>query len=138
MASNRSGLRGYIASRPVRGERTPQHVQNLVIRDYAARQKRTYLLSATELSVPGCYIVLEDVLRELDAIEGIICYSLFMLPESRPARLRIYDRLLSAGAELHAAVENLALRSEEDVRRLEDIRLIDGLLASCPDPKTFA
>ena len=32
------GLRGYIASRPVAGARVPQHVQNLVIRDYARRK----------------------------------------------------------------------------------------------------
>ena len=35
--STRSGWRGYISPRPVRGSRTPQHVQNLVIRDYAQR-----------------------------------------------------------------------------------------------------
>ena len=58
--SNRFGYRGYIASRPVRGLAQPQHVQNLVVRDYASRAKLPYLLSATEYAMPGCYMVLES------------------------------------------------------------------------------
>ena len=34
----RSGHRGYIGARPLNGSRTPQHVQNIVIRDYAKRK----------------------------------------------------------------------------------------------------
>ena len=137
MIANRHGFRGYIASRQVRGERTPQHVQNLVIRDYAARNRFFYLLSATELSVPNCHIVLEDVLAELPAIEGIICYSLFMLPEHRAARRRVYDRVLAAGAELHAAVESLKIADEEDVARIEDIWMIERMLPDCLRPKAL-
>lgn len=134
MQSNRAGYRGYIASRPVRGDRAPQNVQNLVIRDYAQRNKLTYLLSATEFSPPGCYIVLEDVLQELSAIEGLICYSLFMLPQERGARRRVYDRVLTSGAELHAALENLKLADESDIQRIEDIWMVDRLLPDCLSP----
>jgi sporadic carbohydrate cluster protein (TIGR04323 family) len=49
--SNRHGHRGYIASRPVRGQDWPQHVQNLVVRDYAQRNGLHYLLSATEYAM---------------------------------------------------------------------------------------
>jgi sporadic carbohydrate cluster protein (TIGR04323 family) len=137
MQSNRSGYRGYIASRPIRGDRTPQNVQNLVIRDYAQRNKLTYLLSATEFSPAGCHIVLEDVLQELSAIEGLICYSLFMLPQERTARLRVYDRVLASGGELHAALENLKLADENDVARIEDIWMVDRLLPDCLPPKAL-
>ena len=58
------GYRGYIASRPVRGTSTPQHVQNLVIRDYAARSGLDFKLSATEYAMDGCYLMLEAVLDE--------------------------------------------------------------------------
>ena len=138
MTSNRSGFRGYIASRPVRGTTTPQHVQNLVIRDYAARNKLTYLLSATELSVPGCFMVMEDVLAELPSIEGMICYSLFMLPGGDAARRRLYERVLDSGAELHAALESLKIASESDVRRIEDIWTIERLLPRCLPPSALA
>ena len=80
------GFRGYIFSRPFQGERVPQNVQNLVIRDFAARSRLTYLLSATEYAMPGCFMMLEQVLAELPALEGMICYSIFQLPPDGRAR----------------------------------------------------
>ena len=62
------------------GDRIPQQVQNLVIRNYADRNRLTYLLSATEYAMPNCYMMLEKVIKELSGLEGVICYSLFMLP----------------------------------------------------------
>jgi sporadic carbohydrate cluster protein (TIGR04323 family) len=119
--SNRQGYRGYVASRAVRGQLWPQSVQNLVIRDYAQRNGLTYLLSAVEYAMPGCYMNLETVLEEVDAIEGVLLFSLFMLPERRERRRAIYDRILSAGASLHGALENLSLAEESDIQRIEDI-----------------
>jgi sporadic carbohydrate cluster protein (TIGR04323 family) len=138
MIANRSGFRGYIASRPVRGTLTPQHVQNLVIRDYAARNKMSYLLSATEMSVPGCFLVMEDVLAELPSIDGMICYSLFMLPHDDTARHRVYERVLGTGGELHAALESLKIANENDVQRIEDIWTIERLLPDCLPPNVLA
>ena len=125
--SNRQGYRGYVASRVVRGQVWPQGVQNLVIRDYAQRNGLTYLLSATEYAMPGCYMNLEAVLEELERIEGVLLFSLFMLPERRERRRAVYDRVLAAGTSLHGALENLSLREEGDVRRIEDIFAADRL-----------
>ena len=122
---SRAGYRGYIASRPVRGETTPQHVQNLVIRDYAARQKIQFLLSATEYAMPGCYMMLESVLDELTSIEGIILFSLFALPQNASRRRDIYGRVLSAGAALHSALEGVVLKSQSDLALVEDLFLVD-------------
>ena len=40
--------RGYIFSRTFMEERVPQHVQNLVIRDYCTIKQLDYLLHVTE------------------------------------------------------------------------------------------
>ena len=122
---NRVGHRGYIASRRVRGQLMPQQVQNLVVRDYARRRGLTYKLSATEYGMPGCYMMLESVLGELDALEGVILYSLFMLPQRPERRRAIYRRVLQSGASLHAALEDLAVGSERDIARVEDILLLE-------------
>jgi sporadic carbohydrate cluster protein (TIGR04323 family) len=128
------GYRGYLASRPVRGQRTPQHVQNLVIRDYAQRHGLAFKLSAAEYAMPSCYMVLEAVLDELDRLEGIICFSLFMLPERPERRAEIYRRVLRRGRSLHGALEGLAVRDARDVARLEDIFLVDRSAATAlPD-----
>lgn len=127
--SNRRGYRGYIASRPVRGLMQPQQVQNLVVRDYAGRRGLTYLLSATEYAMPACYLILETVMRELPEIEGIICYSLFMLPERAARRRELYERIFAAGCSLHGALENMAIVDWQDVVALEDIFLVDRIAA---------
>jgi sporadic carbohydrate cluster protein (TIGR04323 family) len=132
--SNRFGHRGYIASRPVRGQDWPQHVQNLVVRDYAQRNGLHYLLSATEYAMDGCYMNLETVLGELDQIEGVVCFSLFMLPQRRERREALYERIFEAGADLHGALENMPLRDEADVARIEDIFMVDRFAARAPLP----
>lgn len=121
---SKGGYRGYIGSRPVFGNRTPQHVQNLVIRDYAQRKGLSYKLSATEYAMPSCYMMLSQVLEELPSLDGIIAYTLFMLPHRPQRRLEVYRRILAAGASLHTALEGLALSTEADIRRLEDIWLV--------------
>jgi sporadic carbohydrate cluster protein (TIGR04323 family) len=121
MPGPRFGYRGYVASRPILGSRAPQHVQNLVLRDYCSQRGLHYLLSATEYVYPSCYLMLEQVLAELPKIEGIVAYSLFMLPRSRERRAAVFARVLENGATMHFAVEALGCASAADVRRLEDI-----------------
>lgn len=127
--NKREGHRGYVASRPVFGNRAPQHVQNLVIRDYAARNGLHYKLSATEYAMPGCYMMLQQVLDELPELEGVIAYTLFMLPQRPERRREIYRRVLDAGASLHFAVEGLALADAADIRRLEDIWSVQAIMS---------
>jgi sporadic carbohydrate cluster protein (TIGR04323 family) len=120
-----AGHRGYIGARPLNGSRTPQHVQNIVIRDYARRKNLNYLLSAAEHIMPGSYMILEDLLDELPRLGGIICYSIFMLPEDGHRRRAIYDRVLREGCDLHAAVEEVMIASKDDIQAVEDILLIN-------------
>jgi len=112
--------------------RVPQRLQNLLVRDYASRHGYRFLLSATEYVMPACYMILESVLDELASIQGIVAFSIFMLPQRRERRMAIYDRVLGAGAEFHAALENLAIRSSGDVARCEDILSVAALLPSAP------
>jgi sporadic carbohydrate cluster protein (TIGR04323 family) len=121
MQTNQKGFRGYVFSRSVDDHRVPQHIQNLVIRDYAQRRKLHYLLSATEYAMPDCYLILEQVLADLPALDGVIVYSMFMLPSAPVQRSDIYQRLLAASCSLHAAVEGFVLQSEMDIERWENV-----------------
>jgi sporadic carbohydrate cluster protein (TIGR04323 family) len=127
-----NALRGYISSRPFLGERVPQHVQNLAIRDYCRRIGMSYLLSATEYAMPGCFMILEQVLNDLTKGDGVATYSLFMLPEDRLQRLYIYQSVINAGASLHAVVEGLSLIDKKDIGRIEDIWQVRQIMNSCP------
>lgn len=127
--SDRAGFRGYIGSRSYFGSRAPAHVQNLVIRDYTARRGLAYLLSAVEYRMPDCFMMLEDVLGEIGRIEGVVLYSLFMLPTDRDHRTSVYDRVLGAGASLHAAVEDLVVADAAAARRIEEMWRIHEAVA---------
>jgi sporadic carbohydrate cluster protein (TIGR04323 family) len=127
--SDRGGYRGYVASRPIFDRSVPQHVQNIVIRDYAARRGLQYLLSATEYAMPDSHLMLEGVIDELPRLRGVICYSIFMLPRDRTQRQTVYDRVLGCGAELHSAVEELALRGRSDIGPIEDLWLVQDFMA---------
>jgi len=124
------GFRGYIASRPIRDERMPQQIQNLVIRDYAVRNGLAFKLSATEYAMPGCFMMLNAVIEELPTLDGVILFSMFMLPADREGRRRIYTQILDQGRELHAALENVSARTWSEVARFEDILLVDQFAAT--------
>ncbi len=117
----RRGFRGYVTSRPFMGERAPQHIQNLVIRDYADRNRMDYLLSAAEYALDGSQMMLDQVLAELASLQGVICYSIFQLPLQASNRRAVYAKVLEANAELHGAVEGMAVRNDDDIERIEDI-----------------
>jgi len=118
------GYRGYIGSRPIFGQRTAQHVQNLVVRDYAQSHKLLLKLSATEYTMPGCYMMLLQVLGELPKLDGIIAFSLFMLPHRRERRRAVYEQILGQGKTLHFALEALQVADFEEAARVEDIWLV--------------
>lgn len=131
-AAPRAGLRGYVASRPFFGNRAPQHVQNLVIRDHCGRHGAPFKLSAVEYVMPGCFMILDQILDELPALQGLCCYSLFMLPEDRAARARVWQRVLDSGAELHGAIEDIIVRDAASRDRAEDIWRITQMMPPTP------
>jgi sporadic carbohydrate cluster protein (TIGR04323 family) len=137
-AVKQQGYRGYVTSRPFMGERAPQHIQNLVIRDYAKRHGLEYRLSATEYAMEGSRMMLEQVLAELPSLQGMICYSIFQLPLKSNVRNGIYRKVLEIGAELHAAVEGLSIKDERDAARIEDIWRVRQALPLCPNTTEIA
>ena len=121
-------LTGYIASRPIADSRVPQHIQNLVIREYCRQRGLGFNLSATEYAIPHCYLMLEKLVSDLPAFNGIVAYSMFMLPSHSDRRRQLYDRILGTGCSLHAACEDLVLASPEDARRWENILTVQAAL----------
>ena len=113
------------------GERAPQHVQNIVIRDYCNKNKLSYLLSSTEYAMKNNHLMMEQVLEELKLIDGIVAYSLFQLPENQKSRLKIYKRIINLKKEIHFAVESLKIKKQEDIKKIEEISLIKQSLPNC-------
>lgn len=127
-----ASYRGYIQSRAFLGERVPQSVQNLVIRDYCRRTGIQYLLSVVEYCRPHTYFMLNALLTELPVLDGIVAYSLFQLPMEQTGRIRVYDAIMQQGKSLHFALENLDIKTSRDVERMEDIWKVRRVMADCP------
>lgn len=117
----KKGWRGYIFSREINGQMIPQRVQNLVLRSYAQKSGLQYLLSATEYHMPGSFMMLESLYEELPGLEGILFYSLSMLPDSKAKRLRLYEEARAAECGLRFALEELAVETADDALLIEDV-----------------
>jgi sporadic carbohydrate cluster protein (TIGR04323 family) len=92
--------RGYIGSRMI--ERSvPQHIQNIIIRKWCEDNGFEYLLSATEYQMPGSTMILDSIQEEV-----IVFYSVFLMPEDRKKRDKLY------GKEIYFAAENMKINRD--------------------------
>lgn len=129
--NRQNGVRGYISSRAFMGNRVPQAVQNLVIRDYCERQGLRYLLSATEYAMPNSYMMLEQVINGLSDVSGIVAYSLFQLPTEPGPREKLYQAIFDHKSVMHFALESLAVADPGQIGRIEDIWAVRMTLPNC-------
>jgi sporadic carbohydrate cluster protein (TIGR04323 family) len=129
---NRIGYRGYVSPREFGGLRVPVPVQSLVLRDYCARNKFLYKLHLNENIFPHSYMVLDGLVRNLDGLEGLLIFSLFMMPERAQRRAELYEHAFRQQAQLHFVLEGLVMRQPADVAAIEDILLIYQTLGDCP------
>jgi len=124
-------LRGYIFARPFMGERAPQHVQNIILRDYCNKKGFELLLAATEYAMADSSMILESVLDDIDSVDGIVFYSLYQLPTQSKLRDSVYSRALEAGKSLHFAVEGMSITNPIDVDSVEQCLLVKTTLDNC-------
>ena len=124
-------LKGYIFSRKFYDERVPQHIQNLVLRNYCQVNKLNYLLSATEYAMKGSSLMLNKILNEIEEIDGLVFYSLFQLPQNKLERQKIYKIILNFKKEIHFAVEDMKIKSVNDIEDIEQIIQIKQNLPYC-------
>ncbi len=117
-------LKGYIFSRSFFGERVPQHIQNIVLRDYCKKNNSNLILSSTEYKTKNSTYILEEILENLQNYDGIIFYSLFQLPENKKLRFKIYHKILRKKKQLNFAVENIKLKKKTDLIDVEKIFLL--------------
>ena len=125
------GFRGYIFSRPFMEERVPQHVQNIVIRDYCSKKGIHYLLSVTEYAMENSALILRQLINDLPFIDGIVAYSIFQMPEDDNERHGIFNSILSSKKEIHFAVEGLSLYDNESYSQIENIWQVKKTMPHC-------
>lgn len=124
-------VRGYIFGKEFMGERVPQQVQNIIIRDFCIKNKLHYKLSLVEYVFKKSTFMLKEGLKEIDKIYGIVFYSLFQLPEDEKDRNLICKFVLKKKKKLFFALENIEMSSLDDLKKINSIWLIKKELPHC-------
>ncbi|MBT6331950.1 MAG: sporadic carbohydrate cluster protein, LIC12192 family [Gammaproteobacteria bacterium] len=114
------------------GERCPQNIQNLVLRDYCLKKSYEYLLSGAEYAMKDSYLMLKQVIEEIPNIDGVLAYSLFQMPENRKKRLSFYEKIIKKNGEIHFALEDIVITSHNDIDKAENIWLVRQAMPNCP------
>ena len=96
-------------------ERAPQHIQNLVIRDYCKANNLDYLLHSTEYGIEDCFLIFNQLIKEIDQIDGIITYSMFQLPFEDNQRVEIYNKIIMQNKSIHFAVERISINNFHEI-----------------------
>jgi sporadic carbohydrate cluster protein (TIGR04323 family) len=131
MGEEKKEFRGYISSRSFMEERAPQHVQNIIIRDYCNKKNIHYLLSATEYAIEDSILILKQLINDLYLVDGIVAYSVFQMPEDDTERQNIFGKILSLNKEIHFAVEGLSLHNNDTFHQIESIWQVKKTIPDC-------
>lgn len=121
VSKNAKGYRGYIGSRPYSRQLPPQHIQNQIVRDHCGKLGLTYLLSLTEYAMADSYVILEEGVENIGDVDGLVLYSLFMLPKDPKYRESLVTRVLDSGASIHAAIENIHIFDQNSWHKADDL-----------------
>lgn len=132
MMKNRLGLRGYVTSRPFGQYCIPVPLQSLALRDYCQRNNLIYVLPVNENIFPHSYMVLEGMTKGLSDYQGIVMYSLHMLPERQERRREFYQKILEQGCELHIVLEGLVIADKQGVEQIEELVQLNQISTKVP------
>lgn len=128
-------VKGYNFSRSFMDERVPQHVQNIVIKDYCQKNNLNFLLSATEYSMKNSFYILNQLVNNMNGFHGIIAYSVFQMPFDNSKREQIFKKILDKKKEIFFACENLKISSKRDISRISKIWNLKKITSKCLKPK---
>ena len=127
MPGPRTGLRGYVSSRSFGEFNIPVPLQSLALRDYCRRNDLIYALPVNENMFPHSYLVLEGMIQDLSSYEGIVLYTMQMLPQRPERRRAIYRQIVEQGCSLHIVLEGLVIKSPDDVEQAEELLMLSRL-----------
>ena len=83
--------------------------------------------------MPDAYIVLNRLMLDPSAADGLVFYSLRQLPAAQDHRRGFFNAILESGREEHFAVERMAIQSRADISRIDQILCVEALLPYVPD-----
>lgn len=117
-------LKGYNFSRPFFGERAPEHVQTIINNHYCKKKNYIYSMPVTEYNGENSTQMLFEELKNIKNYDGLLFYSLLMLPSDAKKRNYLYNKIISNKKELHFAVEDLSIKNKKDISKIDNLFLL--------------
>lgn len=113
--------RGYIASGEYNGCRSPQHIQNQIIKLYCDTNNLKFVLSRAEYWIDGnTQCQLWAALKE--GFKHIVFFSLWQLSFDEKERAKVYKHCWANKITLHFATERISTNT--DIRSYSDLELL--------------
>ena len=126
-------LKGYISSRKLlNGDYVTQKTQNLIIRESCKLKNFNLDLSSAEYIMESSFMVLNNLIENLNKNDGIAFFSLFQLPETHNSRLKIYKNLFKFKKIIFFCNEKILLSSIKEIYKIENIIKITNLIKLSP------
>ena len=123
-------VRGYIFSSEFCGQKIPQNVQNLYIRNYCKNNNLHYMLSAVEYSITNSVYILEGLFDEINNVNGVVLYSLYQLPSNNLKRKKFCNKMIKLKKKMFFALENIVVKKKEDFEKIETLWRLKKVLIS--------
>ncbi|WP_428079425.1 LIC12192 family sporadic carbohydrate cluster protein [Candidatus Pelagibacter sp.] len=114
-------LRGYISSREALGKFYPQKIQNLIIREFCKIKNFSYMLSAAEYKMKNSFLVLNEIIKDLNNVDGIVAFSLYQFPENKKNRNNYLKKILNKKRIMSFALEEIIIRKKSDIDLVDDL-----------------
>ena len=124
-------VKGYNFSRNFMGERVPQHVQNIIIKDFCSKNFLNLQLSSTEYVMKNSFLILNELIENISNFHGIVAYSLFLMPVDDIERIKLFKKIIRKKKIIYFAVENMKLENHIDLQKIDNIWKIKKSLPEC-------
>jgi len=112
---------GYINLKNLNGVLYPSSIQNIMMKDYIQNVlKGIFYLSPTEVLQAKFPITLKTLLGKETKVHGVVMLSSFYLPENYLIRKKIYKDALKMKKTMHFILDELVLKTQSDVDKIED------------------
>ena len=112
------------------GERVPQSVQNLVLRNFCKNNNMMFELSSTEYAMNESFYILNQLMVN-KKYKCIIFYSLFQLPENDILRNEILTKFFKKKKKLIFVLESIMIKNHEDIQDIENIWHLKKIAKLC-------
>ena len=105
-------------SREIKGNFIPQRVQNLVIKDFCKRKNLFFKLSSAEYIMENSFLMLKSMLKDIKLIDGVVFYSIEMLPLKKKLREDILNNFIKNKKNIFFALEEIEINQINAIKKI--------------------